>query len=47
MYINHITKKPKMVLGPSSYSQKVFLTDDTTDIIFYGGGELRLRLKPI
>lgn len=42
-----MTKNNKVVFGPSSYRQKVFLTDDTTDIIFYGGGELRLRIKPI
>lgn len=43
-----MTQENKIVnLGPSSYRQKVFLTDETTDIIFYGGGELRLRVKPI
>lgn len=31
--------KRQNILGPKSYKQRVFLTDNTTDIILYGGGE--------
>jgi predicted ribonuclease YlaK len=34
-----MTTKPKRaILGPSSERQKVFLTDDSSDLVFYGGG---------
>ena len=29
----------KNVLGPKSYKQRLFLTDNETDIILYGGGK--------
>lgn len=29
----------KSVLGPKSYKQRLFLTDNETDIILYGGGK--------
>lgn len=32
------TRKKAKILGPQSYKQRVFLTDNTTDIILYGGG---------
>lgn len=35
-----VKKEPKrVVLGPKSLKQKLFVTDNSTNIILYGGGK--------
>ena len=35
-----LKKKSSMILGPKSYKQRLFPTDNETDIILYGGGRI-------